>query len=163
MAIIVRYLWGKELNLWHLYCGLSPICLFIKKTVIYTGCEGGGDPKPHTSCVTPSPGDEPHVWVQSRHCREAERISASLSSLPWIFIMFWIIYFTNVGKNIVCRVKQRSRLPLHTGDVSVDTWARPSELPEFPSLAFAEKTAVDRLPVRNNLFPSECRRHWSRQ
>lgn len=31
------------------------------------------------------------------------------------------------------------------GNISVDTWVWPSELPEFPSLAFAEKTAVDRL------------------
>lgn len=61
VAIIFRYLWGKDLNPWHLYCGLSPICLFIKKTVIYTGCEGWGDPELHTLYVTPSPGDELQV------------------------------------------------------------------------------------------------------
>lgn len=83
-------------------------------------------------------------------------------ALDFHYVLNYLFYKCG-EKNIVCRVRQRSRLPLHTGDVSVDTWLRPSELPEFPSLAFAEKTAVDRLPVRSNLFPSECRRHWSRQ
>lgn len=78
------------------------------------------------------------------HCWEAEHISASQLSSPWIlfFVIFWIIYFANVEKtSSIGWSRETGVSDSHCilGSVRVDTWVWPSELPEFPSLAFCRE------------------------
>lgn len=119
--------WGRKASTFGLcYCGhLGQEAIFIKINVIYVGWAGVFLPcpgfhvllqlAPYPLCSTPQPGNELQVVSFMNHCWEST-FSGQQLSLPGFFIMFWIIYFTKCGGNIVCRMRQRNRcceLSLH--------------------------------------------------